>query len=149
MVEGPEIVRAIVAYGRRARTICELTPAREYEKLAKSLDRIRTIWGTNITAGMKRALKLLPANCWPCQVILLTDGHHNAGPRPFSTANLLKEIATCECIGIGGRPGDVDEVLMKEIASTRPDGTKRYRWIGDSDGLIQTFDELGGNLARQ
>ena len=52
------------------------------------------------------------------------------------------------CIGIGGTPHDVDESLMRDIASEYPDGSKRYRWIGDKERLAQHFHCLAGRITR-
>lgn len=83
-----------------------------------------------------------------CQVVLLSDGHHNCGASPRAVAKKIKEKAILECVGIGGRPSDVDTRLMKAIASERPDGTKRYRWIGEREELVKHFTDLAGGISR-
>ena len=82
-------------------------------------------------------------------MVLLSDGHNNTGPDPRPIAHRLKRSAVIECIGIGGSPSDVDEELMKDIASAYPDGTKRYRWIGDPERLEEAFIELAVGITRK
>ena len=81
------------------------------------------------------------------RIILLTDGGHNTGRPPFSLAEQLKaKGVVIECIGIGGNPGRVDEKGLKRIASTKPDGSPRYCFIGDSATLIRKFEELANPI---
>jgi len=60
----------------------------------------------------------------------------------------LRDIATVECVGIGGTPEEVDEDLLRYIASSYPDGSKRYRWIGDRKRLVEHFHNLAGGITR-
>jgi len=81
------------------------------------------------------------------RVILLTDGGHNCGDDPQKIAKSLKQAGTIiDCIGIGGSPNEVDEGLLKSLASPGPDGKPRYRFIGDPGRLIQTYRHLAGRL---
>ena len=84
------------------------------------------------------------------RIVLLTDGYHNTGRDPLPIAKELKGAGVCiDCIGIGGEPSDVDEDLLKAIASTHADGvTPRYAFIGDKADLIQRFEELAGRITR-
>ena len=145
--EEPQALIAIVAYGGHAWVICPLTPASQYSRLADHIDGIQVTGATNITDGIRKALSLLTGDT--CQVIVLSDGHHNKGPSPRGVAGRLQARAVVETVGIGGRRTDVDEALMMDIASAYPDGTKRYRWIGDKDRLVRHFEELAGGLSRE
>ena len=98
-------------------------------------------------AGLKGALGLLKNPASPAQVVLLTDGQ-NTGKDPIALAERLKKRAVIECVGIGGSPEDVDECLLKQIASAYPDGTRRYRWIGQKEQLIKHFHKLAGGIRR-
>lgn len=144
--EEPKARVAIVGYSDNAELLVNLTPAKHLETLIKAIDQIRAFGGTNITAGIAIAVDLLKNG--PGQVIALTDGHHNEGPGPANIAHDLKQLAVLECVGIGGSPSDVDETLLKEIASPYPDGTKRYRWIGDKEQLVRHFHNLAGGITR-
>ena len=75
---------------------------------------------TNITEGLKAAGHLLGRSARACQVVLLSDGYHNTGPKPGPVAERLRQRAVLECVGIGGAPRDVDESLLKSMASGVP-----------------------------
>ena len=147
--EEPDARVAIVSYSFEARVHAGLTPAKKAAKLSQAISQIESINCTNIHAGLEAALQVLKYSARPCQVVLLTDGHHNTGPDPIKVAALARKKAVVECIGIGGSPSDVDEELLKDIASARPDGTKRYRWIGDKQGLVRQYHDLAGRITRQ
>jgi Mg-chelatase subunit ChlD len=144
----PQARVAVIAYSSRAKVLCPLTPVSKLVSIEAAIDRICTSNATNITAGLAAALKTLGPGERRCQIVLLSDGWHNCGASPLATAAKLKRRAVIECVGIGGRPNDVDEVLMREIASARPDGFKRYRWIGDPVGLVDHFQQLAGGITR-
>ena len=139
---------AIVVYGRKANLVCNFTDATRYKTLESAIDSVRIIGSTNINSGLKSALDVLDGSHSDRQVVLLTDGCHNTGPDPRPMSDRLRELAVVECIGIGGTPRDVDEELLKYIASPYPDGTKRYRWIGDKERLVQHFHNLAGRIVR-
>ena len=81
------------------------------------------------------------------RIIMLTDGEHNTGCSPLSIAASLKnEGVIIDCIGIGGSPADVDEKLLKQIASINPDGSKRYCFIGDQQQLLRKYQSLAQHI---
>jgi len=51
-----------------------------------------------------------------------------------------------ETVGIGGSPADVDEDLLKAMASLDPHGQPRYRFIGDRQALLQEFEAKAAQL---
>lgn len=144
--ESPYSSVAIVAYGDKGKLLIPLTQVRKKNKINRAINAITCMGGTNITGGIQIALSLLrrPSG----QVVLLSDGYHNTGCSPHSIADQLKKRAVVDCIGIGGFPTSVDETLLKYIASIRADGSKRYRWIGDKEQLINHFHNLAGRLSR-
>ncbi len=144
----PEAKVGIVAYGSSAILICPLTPVTKLDKIEKSISNAPDMGRTNITSGLEIALQLLSMSNRTCQVILLTDGHHNTGKHPFNMAEKIRKIAVLECIGIAGTPKTVDEPLLKGIASKYPDGRPRYRWIGDQGSLLNEFRRLAGRIVR-
>jgi len=144
----PDALVAVVAYGCSAKTVCRLTRARELSKIHSTIDQIDVMGSTNMKAGMKQALRLLGRyRGRMCQVVMLSDGH-NTGGSPRKVAGELKEFAVVECVGIGGRPDDVDEALLKALASAGSDGEPRYRWIGDKERLVRHFHNLAGRITR-
>ncbi len=165
----PEDEIAIVSYAGSAKILCRAVTAQsDTPRLFQALGNIELDGYTNITAGLhasQRALKLSkrrtfverllwdPAGVTTgrCdRIVLLTDGGHNEGRSPRSLASKLKNAGVCiDCIGIGGSPADVDEDLLKEIATLQPDGvTPRYAFIGDKSDLIAKFEQLAGRITR-
>lgn len=139
--------------------------------LTRAMQALRVGGGTNMSAGLETAGTLLdgrPAgrrlvervSRWVFgqgdgpqrpqfrrRVILLTDGCHNEGPSPRKVARALKDAGTViDCIGIGGGPAEVDEKLLKDLASQDPDGKPRYRFIGDKSKLISTYKKLANRI---
>jgi hypothetical protein len=81
------------------------------------------------------------------RIIMLTDGGHLGGGDPTISATKLKNMgAVIDCIGIGGSPKDVDEKLLKQIASRNPDGSIRYCFIGDQEQLVRKYNSLAQHL---
>jgi hypothetical protein len=81
------------------------------------------------------------------RIILLSDGGHNAtGRSPLKRASTLKsEGVIIDCIGIG-TPDDINESLLKKIASCNPDGSIRYCFIGDKHQLIRKYESLAHHI---
>ena len=81
------------------------------------------------------------------RIIMLTDGEHNTGGSPLAIASNLKNTGVIiDCIGIGGSPSDVDENLLKQIASKNPDGSIRYCFIGDQQQLLRKYQSLAQHI---
>ena len=144
----PDASVAVVAYGCSATTVCQPTRARDLSRIHDAIDQIDIMGSTNMRAGLKEALRQLGRDRGRmCQVVLLSDGH-NTGRSPRKIADELKEFAVVECVGIGGRPTDVDEALLKGLASSDPAGKPMYRWIGDRERLVRHFHDLAGRITR-
>ncbi len=147
--DSPDTRVGIITFSGTARVVAKLTPAADLARLTRSIDSAAVESSTNITAGLRKAESLLKRVGGPCHIILLTDGVHYARPQPHKAASRLRSVGTLETVGIGGSPADVDEELLKEIASARPDGSKRYRWIGDGEELVKHFECLAEGLVRR
>ena len=165
----PDDEVGIVAYSSDATVVHPpLRVGESAGRLIEALEPLETGSGTNISAALQAAKRLLlpqAPRSWidrvlppvPLahdqmirRVILLTDGYHNVGRSPASVARGLKTANVCiDCVGIGGNPDAVDEALMKTIASKHADGvTPRYVFIGDRGDLIEKFEELAGRITR-
>lgn len=165
----PEDEIAIVSYAGAAEIVCHPVPVDSgASRLLRSLRAIRLGGCTNITAGLaasQRCLKpkkkgsligrLLTESSGSraercCRILILTDGGHNDGRPPLSLAARLKnDGVSIDCLGIGGSPSDVDEVLLRRIASLQPDGVApRYAFIGDKSELITKFEQLAAHITR-
>jgi Mg-chelatase subunit ChlD len=147
-IDDPDACVAVILYSTIANMVISLTPARHFEKINLHLGRIRSGFTTNITAALEEACRICSKTQGTNQVVLLTDGFHNFGLSPKKAADKLRKYATIECVGIGGKETDVDSTLLKYIASSRPDGTKRYRWIGEKETLVRHFRNLATGLSR-
>ena len=78
---------------------------------------------------------------------MLTDGEHNGLSNPEKVADRLKNAGVIiDCIGIGGTPNDVDEKLLKKIASRDRNGSIRYCFIGDQQALIRKYETLARHI---
>jgi len=160
---------AIVTYAGDATVLCPaVTLSTDMARLYRALGAAKLAGYTSLTAGLQaartaltsgRRAKLLDrlmavepeSHQGPVQrIVLLTDGHHNKGRSPKSMATRLKNAGVfIDCVGIGGSPSDVDEALLRTIASRRPDGvTPRYAFIGDKADLIQKFEQLAARISR-
>jgi hypothetical protein len=146
--EEPDAATAVIAYGDDAVLLVYLTPVTMYDKILQSIDSITTMGSTNITAALEIAYDILRVSHSQNQFVLLSDGFHNTGPDPRPISVALRKHAVVECVGIGGSPEDVDEDLLRYIATSYSDGTKRYRWIGDKERLEKHFHNLAGRIAR-
>jgi len=81
------------------------------------------------------------------RIILLTDGEHLGDDDPTNIATRLKKAGVIiDCIGIGGSPKDVDEKLLKQIASRNPDGSIRYCFIGSQQKLLRKYQTLAHHI---
>jgi len=83
----------------------------------------------------------------PQRIIMLTDGEHTHFSSPLKVASRLKNAGVIiDCIGIGGSPADVDEDILKQIASQNPDGSRRYCFIGDQQQLLRKYQTLASHI---
>lgn len=81
------------------------------------------------------------------RIIMLTDGEHNGSISPLAIASRLKNAGVIiDCIGIGGGPKDVDEKLLKQIASRNADDSVRYCFIGDQQKLLRKYQTLAHHI---
>lgn len=92
----------------------------------------------SITSGNDKTTK---------RIIMLTDGEHLGDDNPIHIATRLKKAGVIiDCIGIGGSPKDVDEKLLKQIASRNADGSIRYCFIGDQQELLLKYRFLARHI---
>jgi Mg-chelatase subunit ChlD len=138
----------IIAFGDTAKLCCRALPVTDLAGLESCIKRIRCMGSTNVRAALRSALHQLQGAMGPKQVVLLTDGH-NTGSCPRAVAESVRQLGILECVGIGGSPDEVEEELLREIASVAPNGSKRYRWIGDKEGLVAHFEQLAGRIVRE
>jgi Mg-chelatase subunit ChlD len=146
--EEPKARVSIIAYDNNAKLMVPLTPVSKMHVLKKAINSLKADGCTSITSGLSLAYDQLKDSHRTCHVVLLSDGWNNIGKDPRAIAEKLKKHAVIDCIGIGGHRLSVDESLLKCMASSYPDGSKRYRWIGDKEKLVRHFHNLAGGLVR-
>lgn len=112
---------AVIDYSERAAIVNPFAKATE---LKGHLEQISTISGTNITAGLARARRLLEETPDKIDgkeqflkpvVVLFTDGCHNTGQPPHDEAQKLKKVADVVTAAFGS---DADLDLLREIANS-------------------------------
>lgn len=137
---------AVISFGDDAKIVVPLTAINSYQIIVNGIRSISINGCTDIAAGLILATELL-AKCSDkhSQIILLTDGY---GSCNLSISEKLKREykTTIDAIGIGGSPNDVDEPLLRQIATTDPDGANHYRFIKDAHTLKQHYRQLATGL---
>jgi hypothetical protein len=173
--QNPKDKMGIIGFSETARLIHQpVCIGVGFGSLCNALDRADGTYGTNFTAALilaknclfrqyesKRASllsKILPDMFINFdlhedvgvirRIILLSDGEYNQGGCPLQTACELKKAGVIiDCIGIGGSPDDIDEEVMKQIASRNPDGSIRYCFISDQEQLIRKYQSLAHHIS--
>jgi Ca-activated chloride channel family protein len=139
---------ALIAFNDAAEILMPLTAITERARLVRVLGKLSARGGTDIASGLKAAIGLFrqtPAQGRQRHVIVLTDGH---GGKPVAKANHLKQQynAVIDVVGIGGAPADVNEALLRRVATTEPNGFNHYRFIKDSPTLEKHYQRLATGL---
>lgn len=138
----PNDMVGVVSFTETAQ--CELFPvalATNKAEVIQALQNLQAGGGTDLNEGLKCARDLLD---WTTpslvrRIILLTDGQ---GGHPLRTAEDLKgRDVIIDCIGVGDSPGNIDEPLLKNVAST-VQGELRYRFIKDQATLVNHYTQL-------
>jgi Mg-chelatase subunit ChlD len=119
--------------------------------ITKTVRSIKIDGGTDINCGLQFLSDHLQIYCHgrPIHVVLLSDGQGHLGD-PVATAGHLKgQGVVIETVGVGDTPMEVDEPLLKQIAS-RVDDRILYRFVRDSREMTQYFtQEISNRLVRR
>ncbi|NQV34143.1 MAG: VWA domain-containing protein [Phycisphaeraceae bacterium] len=139
---------AVVCFSDRAQLVVSLTPIRHHRKIIKEMRSIRVQGGTDIATGLKLATKVLAEHAIKdaqVQLVLLTDGH---GGNPVADSDKAKRKynAIIDVVGIGGAPKDVNEPLLRAVATTDPDGGSHYHFVRDAHALKHHYRQLATGL---
>jgi uncharacterized protein YegL len=139
---------AVVSFNHDAQVVLPLTAVANKKVISRALHRLKAGGGTDLAEGLRATVSLF-TNGRPvgrCRhVILLTDGQ---GGEPLETAVMLKERfgAVIDVVGIGGSPEVVNEALLRQVATTDPDGFCHYRFIKDAETLVEHYTQLAQSL---
>ncbi|NIA31634.1 MAG: VWA domain-containing protein [Actinobacteria bacterium] len=107
----------------------------------------KALSGIFFEPGIDKCLSKKTTNGSTRRIILLTDGEHLGDENPIHIAIRLKKAGVIiDCIGIGGSPKDVDERLLKQIASRNSDDSIRYCFVGDQQKLLRKYQTLAHHI---
>lgn len=140
---------AVIAFNHTADVVLGLTSILEKATIIEAIERLPIGGGTSLKAGLRAAEKVFfkdgpTANGRLRRILLLTDGH---GGTAIRLAQKLQQSGILiEVIGIGGDPSEVNEPLLKKIATTDAAGLTHYWFIKDAAGMVQRFHELATGL---
>lgn len=134
----------LVRFNRRGEVVFPIYPLVTYKpQLIQAVQSLTHGGGTDINEGLKTARGLFDWSRMDVvrRIILLTDGQ---GGHPLSTAEDLKHRGVViDVVGVGDQPGNVNEKLLKAVAST-VQGELRYRFIKDQKTLVDEYTKLAG-----
>ncbi len=139
----------LVSFNTHGRTVLPFTSISQQHLIIKRLKSLRAGGGTNITAGLKEAKVLFSCDLLRegqyrlRKLLLTTDGQ---GGHPLKIAKELKSNGILiEVIGVGGSHSEVNENLLRKVATTDDTGT-HYRHIYDTEQLVAHYQELATGL---
>ncbi len=141
----------IVTFNNHGRVVLPLTEIGQMDTILSYLSGLRVGGGTNIAEGLKAANGVFahdmdrhPTPARNKRILLLTDGH---GGQPLSWAAHLKGAGVLlEVIGVGGDTLQVNESLLRQVATTDADGFVHYWFFRDTDGLVAHYESLASGL---
>ncbi|MCC6682826.1 MAG: VWA domain-containing protein [Phycisphaeraceae bacterium] len=167
---------AVIGYGSHARIYIPLISVSDAHKiLYASVPRSSELGATNIASGLLAGAKQIskadrtaqprrplwsrisdwlydeaavetPETERQRKLLVLSDGHNNQ-KKPVPIAQRLKaDGIEIDTVGIARSPEDVDEALLKRIASLDANGNPRYRFIADTKALVEEFKRLAGHI---
>lgn len=137
----------IVTFDDQAQRVLEICPLHSHRRhIIQTLQQLPEGGGTDINEGLKAAREMFDWSRSDAvrRIVLLTDGQ---GGHPLHTAEDLKNRGTIiDVIGVGEDPGEVDEKLLKKVASV-VEGEIRYRFIKDQQSLVAHYTMLANKTA--
>lgn len=142
---------AIVSFTTKAKTVLPFTSILETEYMIRRIKSLNASGGTDIAEGLKRTKALLCSdplisyqNQRLIRLLVLTDGQ---GGHPINIAKeLKKEGVLIEVIGVGGSRSEVNETLLRKVATTDINGFTHYRFIDDTEQLITHYQQLATGI---
>ena len=139
---------AIVSFHTSARHVLPLTPVTHKKVILDALAGLSADGGTNLATGLEAVVEIFenePVSNRSRHTILQTDGQ---GGEPLAVAAELKEGlgVVIDVVGIGGSPREVNEALLRQVATTEPDGSSHYRFVKDPQTLCEHYRRLATGL---
>ncbi len=137
----------LVSFNHHAQRLLSLCPIHSHKpQIIQAIQSLMIDGGTDINEGLKAArdtFDWIRSNVVR-RIVLLTDGH---GGHPIRTAEDLKsQGVVIDVIGVGDCPLNVDEKLLKKVASII-ESEVRYRFIKDQHTLVAHYTQLANKTA--
>lgn len=137
----------LVIFNSCAEILLDMSSIASHKKgMIEILQTLTADNGTDINAGLIAARDVFDWSRTDVvrRVALLTDGH---GGDPLHTAEDLKARGVVlDVIGIGPQPSQVDETLLKKVASVI-EGQLHYRFVKDHQTLVAHYTQLANKTA--
>lgn len=135
---------AVISFNDTAHVVLPLTPISHRETIFRAIRCLTAGGGTDIAEGLRVVVELFdnePQSDRQRHVNLLTDGQ---GGKPLRIASRLKEKygVVIDVVRIGGSTSDVNESLIRKVATTDPDGFCHYHYIKDTETLSEHYRQL-------
>lgn len=141
----------LIGFSSEAKVLLPPTPVssglRKFSSASNTLS-------TQGTTKMNRGLELAHQQLELCsqirdrEIIMLTDGYPDLGASPRKAAGQIKaQGIQLSTVGVGNRRSDVDENLLRSIASLE-NGTPRYWFISDADEITKRFESFAMPLRK-
>lgn len=137
----------LVQFNHAARGVLPLCRIESHKiKILQAIQSLAVDGGTDINAGLKAARDMFEWHRHGVvrRIVLLTDGH---GGHPLATAEDLKDRGVVvDVVGVGANPRGVNEKLLRKVAS-EIEGENRYRFVKDSQTLVEHYTQLANKTA--
>jgi Mg-chelatase subunit ChlD len=137
----------LAAFDDKGKELMSLHPLSSHRReMIRTQQSLEINGGTDINEGLLLARDMLDWGRTNVvrRIVLLTDGQ---GGEPLETARELKARGVViDVIGIGDDPANVDEKLLRQVASV-VGGENRYRFIRDHRALLAHYTQLANKTA--
>jgi len=142
---------AVIEFDTQGRVILPLTEIVRIECITRAIDCLGIQGGTDLAAGLRAAIKVFAKGGFARKssaaykrLVLLTDGN---GGHPIKLARQLKyDRVLIQVVGFGATPFEVNEALLRKVATTDSTGFTHYRFFKDSHNLVKHYKELATGI---
>ena len=141
----------VIAYSDNATLCAPLLPVLDNaDRLKQACTQMLALphQGTYLVKGLQLAVEQLEQArpLWPGRflprLLVYSDGADaSVQPSVLIADNLKRQGVMIECLGVAKKREDVDEVFLRQIATTDETGT-HYRFLGDPETLQRTFSQI-------
>ena len=144
----PKDQLTIIGFNTDANVYLPWSSVCDCQAISRALCQIEADGGTELAQGLMAAQLMILTAVNPgykLRILLLTDGH---GGDPIELAEYVKAHGILiQVIGIGGGRLDVNEIVLKAVATTDSSGFIHYWFIKDSQSLVEHYEKLSTGIA--